>query len=111
MQCRGAPLTRSESAGARIAQAKAQGDGIWTAILYSQLRSAGHANNANAAINVATAEAASATPLIRSTISAAVAHGLMKHWTPRQELARSQSQPRQPGPVPPDRVPALRAIC
>jgi len=96
---------------AAIAQAKAQGDGISTAILYSQLATVqANANNANAAHqSLATAKAASANAPYQVHYFGGVAHGLMKHWTPAgQELAALKAQAAaEPGTVPPDRVPAL----
>jgi tetratricopeptide (TPR) repeat protein len=96
---------------AAIAQAKAQGDGISTAILYSQLATVqGNANNANAAHqSLATAKAASANAPYQVHYFGGVAHGLMKHWAPAgQELAALKAQAAaNPGTVPPDRIPAL----
>jgi tetratricopeptide (TPR) repeat protein len=95
---------------AAIAEAKAQGDGISTAILYSQLATVqANAGNANAAHqSIATAKAASAVPW-QVHYFPGVAHGIMKHWAPAgQELAALKAQAAaEPGTVPPDRVPAL----
>ena len=96
---------------AAIAQAKAQGDGISTAILYSQLATVqANAGNASAAHqSLATAKAASANAPYQVHYFGGVAHGLMKHWAPAgQELAALKAQAAaEPGTVPPDRVPAL----
>ncbi len=96
---------------AAIAEAKAQRDGISTAILYSQLATVqANANNANAAHqSLATAKAASANAPYQVHYFGGVAHGLMKHWAPAgQELAALKAQAAaEPGTVPPDRVPAL----
>jgi hypothetical protein len=94
-----------------IAEAKTQGDGISTAILYSQLATVqANANNANAAHqSLATAKAASANAPYQVHYFGGVAHGFMKHWAPAgQELAALKAQAAaEPGTVPPDRVPAL----
>jgi hypothetical protein len=96
---------------AAIAEAKAQGDGVSTAILYSQLATVqANAGNANAAHqSIATAKAASANVPWPAHYFPGVAHGLMKHWAPAgQELAALKAQAAaEPRTVPPDRVPAL----
>ena len=96
---------------AAIAQAKAQGDGISTAILYSQLATVqANAHNVTAAHHsLATAKAASANAPYQVHYFGGVAHGLMKHWAPAgQELAALKAQAAtEPGTVPPDRVAAL----
>ena len=106
----GAPADVTKGLEAAIAQAKAQGDGISTAILYSQLATVqANAGNANAAHqSIATAKAASPTPW-QVHYFPGVAHGLMKHWAPAgQELAALKAQAAaNPGTVPPDRIPAL----
>jgi tetratricopeptide (TPR) repeat protein len=107
----GAPADVTKALEAAIAQAKAQGDGISTAILYSQLATVqANAGNANAAHqSLATAKAASATAPYQVHYFGGVAHGLMKHWAPAgQELAALKAQAAaNPGTVPPDRIPAL----
>jgi len=107
----GAPADVTRSLEAAIAEAKAQGDGVSTAILYSQLATVqANANNANAAHqSLATAKAASATAPYQVHYFGGVAHGLLKHWAPAgQELAALKAQAAaEPGTVPPDRVPAL----
>jgi tetratricopeptide (TPR) repeat protein len=106
----GAPADVTKSLEAAIAQAKANGDGVSTAILYSQLATVqANAGNANAAHqSIATAKAASAVPW-QIHYFPAVAHGLMKHWAPaEQELAALKAQAAaDPSSVLPDRVPAL----
>jgi tetratricopeptide (TPR) repeat protein len=106
----GAPADVTKSLEAAIAQAKANGDGISTAILYSQLATVqANAGNANAAHqSIATAKAASAVPW-QVHYFPGVAHGIMKHWAPAgQELAALKAQAAaDPGSVLPDRVPAL----
>jgi tetratricopeptide (TPR) repeat protein len=107
----GAPADVTKGLEAAIAQAKAQGDGISTAILYSQLATVqANAGNANAAHqSLATAKAASANAPYQVHYFGGVAHGLMKHWAPAgQELAALKAQAAaNPGTVPPDRIPAL----
>jgi tetratricopeptide (TPR) repeat protein len=106
----GAPADVSKSLEAAIAQAKANGDGVSTAILYSQLATVqANAGNANAAHqSIATAKAASAVPW-QIHYFPGVAHGIMKHWAPAgQELAALKAQAAaDPSSVFPDRVPAL----
>ena len=106
----GAPADVTKSLEAAIAQAKANGDGVSTAILYSQLATVqANAGNANAAHqSIATAKAASAVPW-QVHYFPGVAHGIMKHWAPaEQELAALKAQAAaDPGSVLPDRVPAL----
>jgi tetratricopeptide (TPR) repeat protein len=105
----GATADVTKSLEAAIAQAKANGDGVSTAILYSQLATVqANAGNANAAHqSIATAKAASAVPW-QVHYFPGVAHGIMKHWAPAgQELAALKAQAAEPGAVPPDRVPAL----
>jgi hypothetical protein len=106
----GAPADVTKSLEAAIAQSKANGDGISTAILYSQLATVqANAGNANAAHqSIATAKAASAVPW-QVHYFPGVAHGIMKHWAPAgQELAALKAQAAaDPSSVPPDRVPAL----
>jgi tetratricopeptide (TPR) repeat protein len=106
----GAPTDVTKSLEAAIAQAKANGDGVSTAILYSQLATVqANASDANAAHqSIATAKAASAVPW-QVHYFPGVAHGIMKHWAPAgQELAALKAQAAaEPGSVPPDRVPAL----
>lgn len=106
----GSPADVTKALEAAIAQAKANGDGISTAILYSQLATVqANAGNANAAHqSIATAKAASAVPW-QVHYFPGVAHGIMKHWAPAgQELAALKAQAAaDPGSVLPDRVPAL----
>ena len=106
----GSPADVTKALEAAIAQAKAQGDGVSTAILYSQLATVqANAGNANAAHqSIATAKAASAVPW-QVHYFPGVAHGIMKHWAPAgQELAGLKAQAvADPSSVPPDRVPAL----
>jgi tetratricopeptide (TPR) repeat protein len=106
----GSPADVTKALEAAIAQAKAQGDGVSTAILYSQLATVqANAGNANAAHqSIATAKAASAVPW-QVHYFPGVAHGIMKHWAPAgQELAALKAQAvADPSSVPPDRVPAL----
>ena len=106
----GAPADVTKSLEAAIAQAKANGDGVSTAILYSQLATVqANAGNANAAHqSIATAKAASAVPW-QVHYFPGVAHGIMKHWAPAgQELAALKAQAAaDASSVPGDRVPAL----
>jgi tetratricopeptide (TPR) repeat protein len=106
----GSPADVTKALEAAIAEAKAHGDGISTAILYSQLATVqANAGNANAAHqSIATAKAASAAPW-QVHYFPGVAHGIMKHWAPaEQELAALKAQAAaDPGSVLPDRVPAL----
>ena len=108
----GAPADAiTKSLEAAIAEAKAEGDGSVAAVLYSQLATVqANAGNANAAHQtLAMAKAASANVPWNVHYFGAMAHGLMKHWSPAgQELAALKAQAAaKPGTVPPDRVPAL----
>jgi tetratricopeptide (TPR) repeat protein len=106
----GSPADVTKALEAAIAEAKAQRDGVSTAILYSQLATVqANAGNANAAHqSIATAKAASPDPW-QVHYFPGVAHGIMKHWAPAgQELAALKAQAAaNPGSVPPDRIPAL----
>jgi tetratricopeptide (TPR) repeat protein len=106
----GAPADVTKSLETAIAQAKANGDAVSTAILYSQLATVqANAGDANAAHqSIATAKAASAVPW-QVHYFPGVAHGILKHWAPAgQELAALKAQAAaDPGSVLPDRVPAL----
>jgi tetratricopeptide (TPR) repeat protein len=78
-----------------IAEAKTQGDKRSTAILYSQLATVqAFAGNANAAHqSIATATTASTDIPWNVHYYSAMAHGLMKHWSPAgQELAALKAQ-------------------
>jgi tetratricopeptide (TPR) repeat protein len=107
----GAADAITKSLEAAIAEAKAEGDGSVAAVLYSQLATVqANAGNANAAHQtLAMAKAASANVPWNVHYFGAMAHGLLKHWSPAaQELADLKAQAAaNPGTVPSDRVPAL----
>ena len=80
---------------ATIAEAKAEKDARTVAILYSQLATVqANSGNANAAHeSIARAKAAGADVPWNVHYYAAMAHGLMKHWSPAgQELATLKDQ-------------------
>ena len=80
---------------AALAEAKVQGDARSIALLYSQLATVqANAGNANAAHqSLALAKAASANVPWNVHYYGAMAHGLMKHWSPAgQELAALKAQ-------------------
>ncbi|HYS68915.1 MAG TPA: tetratricopeptide repeat protein [Gemmatimonadaceae bacterium] len=101
-------LTRQFDAA--IAEAKAEKDTRTTAILYSQLATV-QANAANAGAaheSIARAKAASADVPWHVHYYAAMAHGLMKHWSPAgQELAALKDQEAREQSVPGDFLAAL----
>jgi len=92
----GAPASDiTKALEAAIAESKAEGDARTTAVLYSQLAAVqANAGNANAAHqSIALAKAASANVPWNVHYYGAMAHGLMKHWTPAaQELAALKAQ-------------------
>ncbi len=108
----GAPASDlTKSLEAALAEAKAQGDARSTAVLYSQLATVqANAGNANAAHqSLAMAQAASPTVPWNVHYFGAMAHGLMKHWSPAsQELAALKAQAAaDPSSVPPAWLAAL----
>lgn len=108
----GAPASDiTKSLEAALAEAKAQGDARTTAVLYSQLATVqANAGNANAAHQSLTmAQAASPTVPWNVHYFGAMAHGLMKHWSPAsQELAALKAQAAaEPFTVPPAVLAAL----
>jgi hypothetical protein len=95
---------------AAIAEAKAEKDTRTVAVLYSQLATVqANAGNASAAHeSIARAKAASADLPWNVHFYAAMAHGLMKHWSPAgQELAALKDQAARDESVPKDFVAAL----
>jgi hypothetical protein len=96
---------------AAIAEAKAQSDARTTAVLYSQLATVqAFAGNATAAHqSLAMAQAASPTIPPNVHYYGAMAHGLMKHWSPAaQELAAMKAQAAaEPATVSPAALAAL----
>src|SRR5256714_8794753 len=89
----GETITRALEAA--IAEAKAQRDKRTTAVLYSQLATVqANSGNANAAHqSLALAKAADADVPWNVHYYGAMAHGLMKHWTPaEQEMAALMAQ-------------------
>ena len=107
----GPPNALTKQLEAAIAEAKAQGDARGTAVLYSQLATVqANAGNANAAHqSIAAAKAASANVPWNVHYYGAMAHGLMKHWSPAgQELAALKAQAAaDPSSVPKDWMAAL----
>jgi tetratricopeptide (TPR) repeat protein len=99
-----------KSLEAAIAEAKAQRDKRTTAILYSQLATVqANAGNANAA-HQSLAQAKAADPDLPWNVHfyGAMAHGLMKHWTPAaQELAALKAQAMTDAGVSKDMLAAL----
>ncbi len=108
----GAPASEiTKALESAIAEAKAEGDSRTTATLYSQLATVqANAGNANAAHQtLAMAKAASANVPWNVHYYGAMAHGLMKHWSPAsQELAALKAQAAaDPGSVPGPQLAAL----
>ena len=107
----GAPADVTKALEAAIAEAKAEGDTRTTAVLYSQLATVqANAGNANAAHQtLGMAKAASANVPWNVHYYGAMAHGLMKHWSPAgQELAALKAQAvADPNSVPRDYLTAL----
>ncbi|MEA2763721.1 MAG: Tetratricopeptide repeat [Gemmatimonadaceae bacterium] len=108
----GAPVsTITQQLEAAIAEAKAQNDARTTAVLYSQLATVqANAGNATAAHqSLAMAKAASPTIPPNVHYYGAMAHGLMKHWSPAaEELAAMKAQAAaEPGTVSPVALAAL----
>jgi tetratricopeptide (TPR) repeat protein len=108
----GAPTeTVAKAIEAAISEAKAQGDTRSTAILLSQLATVqAFAGNANAAHqSIGKARAADADVPWQVHYYGAMAHGLMKHWSPAsQELAALKAQAAaDPSAVPKTQLIAL----
>jgi tetratricopeptide (TPR) repeat protein len=108
----GAPAdVMTKALEAALAEAKVQGDARSTAVLYSQLATVqANAGNANAAHqSLALAKAASANVPWNVHYFGAMAHGLLKHWSPAgQELAALKAQAAaDPSSVPKDWLSAL----
>jgi tetratricopeptide (TPR) repeat protein len=108
----GLPATTvTQQLEAAIAEAKAQSDARTTAVLYSQLATVqAFAGNATAAHqSLAMAQAASPTIPPNVHYYGAMAHGLMKHWSPAaQELAAMKAQAAaEPATVSPAALAAL----
>ena len=101
----------TKSLEAALAEAKAQGDARSSAVLYSQLATVqANAGNASAA-HQSLAEAQAASPTVPWDVHyfGAMAHGLMKHWSPAgQELAALKVKAAaDPSSVPPAWLAAL----
>jgi tetratricopeptide (TPR) repeat protein len=108
------PGEMTKALEAVLAEAKAQGDVRTTAVVYSQLATAqANAGNANAAHqSIALAKAASPNIPWNVHYYAAMAHGIMEHWSPAgQELAALKTQAAaDPSSVPKDWMAALEGF-
>jgi tetratricopeptide (TPR) repeat protein len=107
----GAPASDVANAlEAAIAEAKAQGNGPQTAMLYSELATVqARSGNVSAAHQtLATAQAANQSVPWNVRYFGAMAHGLMKHWGPAaQELSALKSMATSDASVPPAALAAL----
>ncbi|MGZ3333391.1 MAG: tetratricopeptide repeat protein [Gemmatimonadaceae bacterium] len=108
------PDEMTKALEALLAEAKAQADVRTTAVVYSQLATAqANAGNANAAHqSIALAKAASPNIPWNVHYYAAMAHGIMEHWSPaEQELAALKAQAAaDPSSVPKDWMAALEGF-